>query len=83
MSSGQVIKLWEIIDKRLEEIRKEKLDFEKRLEDWLEADISTISPNLLVIGKQVPTDYGGYIDLLCLEEDGDIVIIELKRARAL
>jgi len=81
MSSGQVIKLWEIKDEKLTEIQKEKLDLEKRMEDWLEADISTLSPNLLVIGNQVPTDFGRYIDLLCLEEDGDIVIVELKRDR--
>ena len=81
MSFEQVIKLWEIKDERLEEISKEKLDFENRLEDWLEADISILSPYLLVIGKQVPTDFGGYVDLLCLEEDGDLVVVELKRDR--
>lgn len=49
MSSVQVIKLWEIKDEKLAEIRKEILDLEKRLEDWLEADISTLSPRALEI----------------------------------
>jgi len=74
------IKLWEILDEnRLEEIKKRKLDLEERLEKWLEQDISILSDDLLVIGRQVNTDFGGVIDLLCLNYNGDIYIIELKR----
>ncbi|WP_228058651.1 hypothetical protein [Nostoc sp. LEGE 06077] len=40
-----------------------------------------ISPNLLVIGKEVQTDYAGFIDFLCLDQKGDIFIIELKRGK--
>lgn len=78
-SSIQAIRLWKIENGILQEIVKTKLDLEEKLEEWIASDISTISPNLLVIGRQVPTDFGGAIDLLGMEEDGDIVIIELKR----
>jgi hypothetical protein len=35
----------------------------------------------LVIGRQVHTAYGGYIDLLAINTDGDLIIIELKRRK--
>jgi hypothetical protein len=76
----QDIKVWEIMNRdKLKEISKSKLDFEDRLEDWMEDDISTISNDLLVIGRQVETDFGGVIDILCIDYNGDIVIVELKR----
>lgn len=76
----QDIKIWEInSDDKLREVNKEKLELEQRLEKWLEKDISTISNDLLVIGRQIETDFGGIIDLLCLDQNGDLVIVELKR----
>lgn len=77
--SVQAIRLWKVENGILQEVAKTKLDLEERLEKWIVSDISTISPDLLVIGRQVPTDFGGAIDLLGMEEDGDIVILELKR----
>lgn len=82
LSAIQTIRLWKIKNKSLFEIDKPKLDLEKRLEDWIASDISIISPNLLVIGRQVETSYGGYIDLLCMDENGDLVIVELKRDKS-
>ena len=76
----QDVRIWEIQGNNiLKEIKKSKLEIEKRIEDWLEKDISIISSDLLVIGRQVETDFGGVIDLLCLDYNGDVVIIELKR----
>jgi len=76
----QDIRVWEIINRNgLRECRKSKLDLEERLENWLGQDISLISTDLLVIGRQVETDFGGIIDLLCIDYNGDIVIVELKR----
>lgn len=76
----QDVKIWKIIDgDTLKEIPKPKLDLEERLENWLEKDISIISNDLLVIGRQIETDFGGFIDLLCVDYNGDIIIVELKR----
>jgi len=74
------IRIWEILEgDSLREISKAKLNLEERLEKWLEGDISIISNDLLVIGRQVETDFDGIVDLLCLDYNGDVVIVELKR----
>lgn len=74
------VRLWRIEGSdNLREISRSPLDLEARLEVWIERDISVLSEGLLVIGRQVPTDFGGFIDLLCLDRAGDVVVVELKR----
>ena len=72
-------RIWEILDgDNLREIKKAKLNLEERIENWLEKDISLLSNELLVIGRQVETGFGGIIDLLCLDSNGDSVIVEMS-----
>ena len=74
------VRLWEVQQGDvLKQVKPSKLDLEDRIEKWLEQDISMIGDDLLVIGRQVNTDFGGTIDLLCLHRSGDLVIVELKR----
>lgn len=74
------IKLWMIEDRyQLKAVETTRLDLEERLESWIEKDISMLSNDFLVIGRQVATDFGGVIDLLCMNRVGDLVIVELKR----
>ena len=55
---AEEIRIWQIEDHdKLKEIKRSRLDLEKRLEVWLEKDISTLSEDLLVIGRQVETDH--------------------------
>jgi len=76
----QEVRLWEISqDDLLCEYTRTKLDLEARLEKWLADDISILSPDLMLIGTEVETAFGGFIDLLCLDRSGDLVILELKR----
>ncbi len=78
----QQIHLWEVIsDTELHEIPSDQISLEERLEDWLTNDITVLDPNLLVIGRQVRTDFGGAIDLLCLDSPGDTVVVELKKGQ--
>ena len=78
----QQIRLWEITtDDTLAEITSSEIPLEQKLEDWLESDISMLDSNLLVIGRQVRTDFEGIIDLLCIDNSGDLVVVELKKGR--
>ncbi|WP_446008208.1 endonuclease NucS domain-containing protein [Candidatus Electrothrix sp.] len=53
------------------------------LEDWLESNPDGIVEDgrILIIGRQVVTNFGGFIDLLGLDREGDVVVVELKRDR--
>jgi len=74
------VRIWQIGEgDKLNEIKKSKLDAEQRIENWIAKDITVLSPDLLVIGKQVATDYGKFIDLLCMDENGYLFVVELKR----
>lgn len=56
---------------------------ESILETWLENNPDKIieNGNLLIIGRQVTTNLGSFIDLLAIDRQGDLVVIELKRNR--
>lgn len=73
------IHLWGVENGRLVALAKERLDNEDRLEEWISQDVSLLGLNLLIFGRQVRTPSGGRIDLLAIDEQGDIVILELKR----
>lgn len=75
------IRLWRVVEGRLHEVGDQRLDLERRLEDWVHDDIGVLEEDLLVIGRQVQTEFGGLIDLLALDRNGDLVIVELKRDR--
>ena len=75
------IAIWRMTDAGPHQLASSPLDFEQRLEDMLTEDPSMSGTDLLIIGRQVPTSYGGYIDLLALDADGRAHVLELKRDR--
>ena len=78
----QQVRLWGITpDRKLVEIPARHSGLEQWLEDWLVADISAVDPGLMVIGRQVVTGFGGVMDLLCIDRNGDLVVVELKSGR--
>ena len=78
----QQVRLWEITaDRKLLEIPARYASVEQWIEDWLADDISVLDPSLMVIGRQVRTSFGGALDLLCMDGDGNLVVVELKRGQ--
>lgn len=56
-----------------------QVDHEAKLEDLIENDVGLVDPDLMLIGRQVITDYGKRIDLLAVNSDAELVVIEIKR----
>jgi hypothetical protein len=76
------VRLWKIKDgSELVHVPSRTLDLEERLEEWVARDPSILDPELLIVGRQVETEHGGYIDLLCLNRAADVVIVELKKGQ--
>ncbi|MDQ2769523.1 MAG: DUF91 domain-containing protein [Bacteroidota bacterium] len=67
------------INGELERIKFSSLDKEAKLETVLLKDLRVLDPDLMLVGKQVPTSFGKRIDLLAIDAQGDLVVIELKR----
>lgn len=52
---------------------------EALLEQMIVEDPAILSERWLLIGRQVRTTHGGFIDLLALNQDSQLIVIELKR----
>ena len=72
--------IWKIGDKP-QTLSTVKLESELLLEEQISKDISILSDHWLLIGRQVYTDFGKYIDLIAIDATGSIIIIELKKHR--
>ncbi len=74
---------WRIEGNKPHRIPPTAIDYEARLEGVLESDISVVSEprRWMVIGRQVPTEHGGFIDLLAIDVTGNLIVLELKRDR--
>ncbi|MCY4087466.1 MAG: endonuclease NucS [Actinomycetia bacterium] len=56
---------------------------ESVLEGWLESSPDAVLEDggILVVGRQVSTSLGGFVDLLGVDREGNTVVVELKRGR--
>jgi RecB family endonuclease NucS len=70
--------LWRI-DRGLTKLPVAALEREATLEDHIHADISILNDAWMIIGRQIRTDYGGFIDLLAIDRSGALIVIELKK----
>lgn len=71
--------LWRADGDKLTPLSHSAVGLEKQLEAYIESDPSMLGQTLLLIGRQVLTAHGGYIDLLAVDENGVVHVIELKR----
>ena len=74
------VSIWRI-DGDIKQISLGGMDYESRLQQIIADDISVVDPNLMVVGREVVTSYGGKIDILAMDGDGNLVVVELKRDR--
>jgi len=75
--------LYKVVDEtKFEPFSRKDLPSESAIHDWVERNPQVLmeDKDLMVIGREVANDAGS-IDLLCLNEDGDLVIIELKKGK--
>lgn len=73
--------MWRIDGETPKRLGAATLPSEATLERFLEADPSLLGTRLLVIGRQVRTAHGKFIDLLAMDGEGNLHVLELKRDR--
>ncbi len=72
--------IWKVADPPVS-LADSSLSTEQLLEDMIVASPGVLSDELMLVGRQEVTGFGGRIDLLALAPDGSLVLIELKRER--
>lgn len=75
-------RLFQINGTSLTPAKRKPLDLETKIEAWVANDLTLIGVDGLVIGRQIATDHGKFIDILAMDEDGNLIIVELKRDRS-
>lgn len=74
------VAMWNI-DTKPRRLSSERLDLESRLEALIDSDPMLLGQQMLVVGRQVATPHGKFIDLLAMDLDGSLHVVELKRDR--
>jgi hypothetical protein len=74
--------LWRVDGETVTKVETASLSAEERLEDFVESQIDILGlGDLLIVGRQVITDFGKRIDLLAIDAQGDLHVLELKKDR--
>ena len=74
------VAIWRI-DEGFSPVHLSGMDYERRLQEIIAADLSIIDPSLMMVGREVATPLGSRVDVLAIDADGNLVVIELKRGR--
>jgi len=76
-----VTRLYKLTNGALVPVPQGQLASEDMIEGWVADQPSLLGLDVLIIGRQIITDFGGRIDLLGIDSDGNLSIVELKRDR--
>ena len=71
--------LHKIEEGKLIEYTKTPVSTEFEIHDFIEKHPEILGKNIFVVGREVKTVDGNYIDLLGLNPNGDTIIIEIKK----
>jgi hypothetical protein len=71
--------LWQVNGNRLQGVSNGWLDNQARPEEWIAGGRSVLRLDLSTTGRQVITDFGGWIAYLCPDAEGNFLIVDLKR----
>lgn len=80
---GTEIRVWQISDdhiKAVEDVALASEHLESELENWIVECPDILGEDLLIISRQKKVQGVGRWDLLAIQADGQLVIVELKRA---
>src|SRR5277367_5326754 len=80
---GTEIKVWQISDNHIKAVQDVPLAYERlesELENWIVECPDILGEDLLIISKQKKVQDVGRWDLLAIQSNGELVIVELKRA---
>jgi len=73
--------LYHAKNNQLLSVSRSRLANEDQLQEWIAANPRLIGLELVVLGREITTAFGGRIDILGLDREGNTVVIECKRDR--
>jgi hypothetical protein len=73
--------IWNVTNGQPSRINYSAIDSEMKLEDILVKGLDILSEDLMLLGRQIQTSYGKFIDMLGIDVEGKLTIVELKKHR--
>jgi len=75
----QQIGIWRVTDSGPVRVKSSNVGLEERLEAWIINDPHLLQAGLIIVGKQIDLGQPGRADLLALDQQGQWVVVEIKR----
>ena len=76
-----MISLLKVSENSLKPVDRSSLVSEAQLQGWIADNPKIIGLDVMVVGTEVQTIFGGRIDILAMNGEGDLIVIELKKKR--
>lgn len=73
------VAIWEVSKEKINKVDYSSIDSETELEKIITKNLSIISDDLFLLGAQVRTIHGKFIDLLAIDNEGKISIIDKSK----
>ena len=71
---------WTVEDGAPQRLSAASVGLEKNLESWITDDPTLVDRGLAVLSRQLHLGSAGRLDVLCVDQQGRLVVIEIKRA---